>query len=664
MADNEEPQFVSLAQRKAALLQQQQIDNPNKFVAAGKRPPPAPPTKSATIPPRPTADFRSKTTSITPSFTKQANNEPAAVKTLLPPPTIERQLDLSPKVHQRPPPPPLPTRKASQPSPGLPPLPSRRPSEQLVVRRTSNDSLISQNSAISAFSVGGRSSASSMSTETVRRLPPPLSEANLPPLPPTKREQEEKLKQAKDEEARRKQEETKAKLARAPLISPRPMPSIHRMPSRGDGTLRPALPTRPTRSPSPQARPMILPAFRDNVQEKPPPMPRRPAAGPEAKAPPPIPLSSRPSMSQIEAIKARKAAAAATDECLICRDFSEPDAVAARYPRQSLRDTSTDYLAHVLCGPFSSPTDKARAIFTWLHHNIDYDTEAFFGNNVKHATPEMTIAKGLAVCGGYAGVYVAIASKAGLECIMVTGHGKGYGYHPSKPGDPLPPRNPGGHAWNAVRIDGGEWKLIDSCWGSGHLGDDNRYHRQFHANEFTASNEDFGLKHYPADANQFFRKDGKSLTWEEYIIGPRGLGFEALQTYGVVDEYGINQQSFIPPQKTIRINATGVTRFQYMKKCVHWDHIKNGSGAPYPMTLKIGGLDGRSEDWVPFDYDGTYWYVDITTKHLGAPGQTVNAYSVTSVDGKDARGMSKREYEMKKGKFAMGFQTVATWTLA
>ena len=86
---------------------------------------------------------------------------------------------------------------------------------------------------------------------------------------------------------------------------------------------------------------------------------------------------------------------------------------------------SLDWLATQLTSPFPSQTDKARAIFTWLHHNIDYDVVAFFGNNVQGSTPASTLNTGLAVCEGYAGLYAALATKAGMESIVVGGHGKG-----------------------------------------------------------------------------------------------------------------------------------------------------------------------------------------------------------------------------------------------
>jgi transglutaminase-like putative cysteine protease len=111
--------------------------------------------------------------------------------------------------------------------------------------------------------------------------------------------------------------------------------------------------------------------------------------------------------------------------CLVCRDFSGPDAHAARFPRESIPSHDIHWIARELTAPFTGPTDKARAIFTWLHHNIAYDARAFFGNNVQGSTPASTMASGLAVCEGYAVLFNAMALAAGVESIVVTGHGKG-----------------------------------------------------------------------------------------------------------------------------------------------------------------------------------------------------------------------------------------------
>jgi protein disulfide-isomerase-like protein len=384
--------------------------------------------------------------------------------------------------------------------------------------------------------------------------------------------------------------------------------------------------------------------------------------------PPPINLSSKPSMAQVKAVSATstiKSSSSSSSGCLLCRDFSGPDHIASQYPRESLPRShdNTGYLADVLCRPFSSATDKARAIFVWLHHNIAYDVDAFFGNRVKNVSPADTIQSGLAVCGGYAGLFTAIALKAGLEAIMVTGHGKGYGYSPLKPGESCPPPNPGGHAWNAVRIDGGEWKLIDPCWGAGNVGNQ-VYNKRFKPSEFTKSNEDFGIRHFPADRAHFFRSDGRIPTWEEYYIGE--IGGESLKIFSSADDHGVSTTSFSPPRKHITAAASHseeVMRFQFSKTCTHWDFEKNGQGKPYCMVLKVGGVDGRKEDMIPFEFDGFWWWVDVRVKELGCKGQTVSLFAVTEVDGRAARGMSREVWLGKKGRCGMAFGGVAEWEL-
>ena len=380
--------------------------------------------------------------------------------------------------------------------------------------------------------------------------------------------------------------------------------------------------------------------------------------------PPPINLSSKPSLAQVKALQSRPSPAAPpTSGCLLCRDFSSPDQTAAQYPRQTLprSNDTTGYLADVLCGPFSSATDKARAIFTWLHYNIAYDTVAFFGNNVKHVDPKDTISSGLAVCGGYAGLFSAIALKAGLEAVMVTGHGKGYGYSALKPGESVPPPNPSGHAWNAVRIDGGEWKLLDACWGAGNVGNQ-VYNKHFTPSYFTMSNDDFGLKHFPQDDGYFFRSDGTIPTWEQYYLGPNGG--EPLTVFGSGGEdHGINGRSFQPPLKHIKVQSGETVRFQFSKVCEHWDHEKNGKGQPYPLILKIWGVDGRKEDYVAFESNDFWWWADINARDLGAPGQVITCMAVETINGKNARGMTRMDYLQKKGRSAMSFGGVAAWEL-
>ncbi|KAK4121749.1 hypothetical protein N657DRAFT_647952 [Parathielavia appendiculata] len=658
MADTEEPRFTTLAERIAALNQQKNFQAP----PPGKRPPPPPPPvrsltedvskksagKSPTIPPRP---VRAATERLPPPLPRRTTGHENG----------EQAAGSSPGRLAAPPP--LPARSSQKDTP--PKLPTRRPSTQtLAARRNSNASDVSQLSAVSSLSLNHTKSATpSIASETQpsRRLPPPLEQAKLPPLPPTRRELEAKAKEAAGKEASNS----------TPSLPPRRIADPPR------ASLPPRLPSRPANSPavmlseepSPALPMRRLPPAPSSFQTKPsPPL-----------APPPIPLSSRPTLAQIEA-----AAAAATSvfpsaphppsqsyqgpACLPCRDFSAPDAVAAQHPTSTLPrhggggGDPIGHLAHVLCSPFPSPTDKARAIFTWCHHNIAYDAHGFFNKCVPRGlTPTETIFSGKAVCEGYARVYEAIATRAGLECVVVTGHGKGFGFAVVKAGGAIPARNPTGHAWNAVRIDGGEWKLVDACWGAGHLGGDRQYHAAFAPECFTMSNERFGWRHFPAEERHWYRRDGGGLAWDEYMLGP--ARDEPAEWMGDASREGLDESTFAPAQKRLRVHGGGTVRFQVAKVCEHWMPERNGRGKQMLFALMIEGVDGRNKDTIPLESDGFWYYVDVNTRDLGAPGQQVMLVGIETFDGRSARGLTKEEFLRGKGHCGYGCCGLVRWEL-
>jgi transglutaminase-like putative cysteine protease len=192
---------------------------------------------------------------------------------------------------------------------------------------------------------------------------------------------------------------------------------------------KPGLPHREERvsalpPPIPGGRPG-LPARRE---EDTPPLPARrsPANGVNGGGPPPVPTGSRPSLAAINSSKPKPSAS-----CLLCRDFRQADEHAAKYPKESLPNVPNllTWLAKELTAPFDNRTDKARAIFTWLHHNVAYDCDGFFRGNSplkgQYPTPEVTLRYGVAVCAGYAMLFVDLAERAGLRAKQVVGHGKG-----------------------------------------------------------------------------------------------------------------------------------------------------------------------------------------------------------------------------------------------
>lgn len=586
-------------------------------------------------------------------------------------------------------PPPLPSRNSGsvKPSPALPP---RRPSN-LMARRTSGSSDVSQHSTLSSLSLGnGASSTTSHGSEhATYKLPPAFDPSSLPPLPPSRKEREAKEAAAQE-----------AAQPKRPLVSVKSAPVVRQaepqqpqQPEQPQQPPKPKLPPRlPSRPAKPQPsvangdvtpqkqqstsssstqvkRPSILGFGSGSKNQQPPPVPADRPSLPARQSqvgdgPPPIPLASRPTAAQIEAASARVVEPVQPrNDCFICRDWSGPDGVAAQFPRQSLpRNDPVGHLARGLCDPFPSYTDKARAIFTWFHHNIYYDTVSFFGNCVKHMSVEDTIFSGKAVCQGYAETYKAIANRAGLECVLVSGHGKGYGYTPLKEGERPPPPKPDGHAWNAVRIDGGEWKLLDACWGAGHLDSGcGEYKQEFNSSQFTRSNDKFGLSHFPKNPQYQFRNDGRTMSWEEYFIG-RGPG-EAPIFYTNGHQEGIAEDSVEPKDRKIQVYSGEVVRFQFSKICEHWTSEKHGQGKPPLLLLSIHGVDGRKDEMVPIETDGYWHWADVRAQDLGAPGQAIQVAQITSINGQDARGVTAKEYFAKKGKVGMAWAYVMRWEL-
>ncbi|KAL4819686.1 hypothetical protein BDW67DRAFT_173485 [Aspergillus spinulosporus] len=593
-------------------------------------------------------------------------------------------------------PPPLPARKSS--SQLAPSLPPRRPSAASI------DSVTSDASRSTSTSTGRSTGSTRATTPGSVVKAPPWGVGELPPLPP-KRTSTNASTQPIVSPSRPKPT-TLGSNGRLP--PPRPTPPPRRSSGQSVSTVStessvqsrsvPTLPQRRDKSPSPPADET---SGRTQGRRLPPPPPsgaaldkirgsglgglnkRAPNTATEpAGTPPPVPLGSRPDLSAIQATKPRIAVsngapAAAAAACLKCRDFSAPDAHAARYPRQSLPTHDLGWLARELTAPFISATDKARAIFTWLHHNIDYDTESFYNNNVKPATPDSTLASGLAVCEGYAKLFATLATHAGLEAKVVSGHGKGYGYAAPAPGAPLPPYSPSGHAWNVVRIDNGQWKLIDPCWGAGHVqGPGMPYVRSFTPAMFTDTNDEFGLKHFPKDRTQFYRDDGRpEITWEEYILGNPNSPFGAAQPmiFGDAKKHSIGERSFRPAASRISIREPGPMRFQFNLICEHWSLERHSRTKPGLFLLMIHGVDGRKDDRLPLTHwrgpgsngGGDVWYVDVVDpRTLGAPGQKVQLAVLTKFgELEDARGVTVEEYQRQVGRVGMAWAYIAEWEL-
>jgi hypothetical protein len=304
------------------------------------------------------------------------------------------------------------------------------------------------------------------------------------------------------------------------------------------------------------------------------------------RLPPPLPRRLDITSSQLPArptVSLKSSPTSMDHYCLYCRDFSAIDGHAAKFPRREI--TSLTHLSNDLTLPFHNITDKARAIFVWLHHNIIYNTDAFFSGNLKASTPESSLTSGLAVCEGYAGLFAELASLSGIEAQTISGFGKGFGFVPPGKEESVP-KYEGNHAWNAVKLDDGQWHLIDACWGAGHVcSGNNKWVTKLHPQYFCSSAEEFGREHFPQHQDMQFRVSPRS--WEEFIMA------EESPMACSSSEFGINQNTLAPQQKLIYV---GFQEFYIEPLCpikakceARLLMIISPTGKRTPMTRLNGG---------------------------------------------------------------------------
>lgn len=392
------------------------------------------------------------------------------------------------------------------------------------------------------------------------------------------------------------------------------------------------------RKPPPPPKKKVLQAYpessEDGVESEATPPP------PPARRLPPMPtrLPTPPPEPEPE-IQERAADEEEESSCLMCHDFSHVDEHAAMFPRENVQ--SLDHLAYDLTSPWGSETEKFRAIFSWMHHNIAYDTQAFFSGNLRPATAESTLQSGLAVCDGYAGLFVTLSHKAGLQqAYRVTGHGKGLGYTAAGRDAVVPPFE-GNHAWNAAVMDG-EWHLIDPCWGAGAV-DGTSYNPRFAPMWLTSDHVQFGKRHFPEDAS--YQLLEQPMSWEEYILVPEGPVL-----FGDFYQMSFAPDSVLPVEKEVQ--AGSWIHFRVDKLC---EHMSRGEEDNYVYFISTPD-DNRTALTVD-EYGG--WSADV---YVPQGRGEISLYYVTMFDNQDGKGLAVSAFQNGIGRKAMAFGGLARWT--
>lgn len=199
------------------------------------------------------------------------------------------------------------------------------------------------------------------------------------------------------------------------------------------------------------------------------------------------------------------------------------DSIISKYPNFG----DTEKLAEQIQKDFTTEYDKARAIYSWVALNIDYDAKRFFNPSApksftskdqteidreikKYRDNEIkkTFRSKKGVCEDFSRLYEQIGTLSGLNVKVINGDAK------IDFNDIGRKRLYSSHAWNVVEIDN-KWILIDVTWGEGYLD----YKTKTAVKEFTPVYFDTDPKYFYAA--HFPESEYKNLKDKEvYLNGP------------------------------------------------------------------------------------------------------------------------------------------------
>ena len=121
---------------------------------------------------------------------------------------------------------------------------------------------------------------------------------------------------------------------------------------------------------------------------------------------------------------------------------------------------STSTIADYIATNFKTDNEKIRAVFYWTASSISYDVEnrdvrTYTGTLENRMNNALKNKKG--ICNDYAEIFKEIATKAGINTVVISGYTKYNNAVLSRP-----------HAWCGAKI-GDKWYVFDPTWGAGYV---------------------------------------------------------------------------------------------------------------------------------------------------------------------------------------------------
>lgn len=193
----------------------------------------------------------------------------------------------------------------------------------------------------------------------------------------------------------------------------------------------------------------------------------------------------------------------------------------------------------------------------------------------------------------------------------------------------------------------GEWRLFDSCWGSGYIDDSQTYTKRFGPKFFTSTNAEFGKTHYPGDpAYQLISdEDGGPVSWEDYILqtveGP--VLYEDFHTHKFSPQY-------IQPSTKYIQGGTYVS-FNLFKLC---EHISTAQADNYVYFIYL-----PNQNRIPLTLNAEGgWSVTV---YVPPESGDLSMCFVRTFGERDGKGLGVGEYNAGVGRKGMSFGGLGKW---
>lgn len=288
-------------------------------------------------------------------------------------------------------------------------------------------------------------------------------------------------------------------------------------------------------------------------------------------------------------------------------------------------------LAAYLTEPFPEPLHKIRAIFAWVTDNISYDVHSFLNKISRSQQPMDVLKSRSSVCEGYARLTQALGEASNLPIRQISGYAKGAFLSPQRG---MRVDQQGGHAWNSILLHG-QYLMIDSTWGAGHLVTEGApaFKKKFNPFYFLTDPSEFIYSHFPKDnrdqylsppltESDFFELPWVQPLYHKYSLiiqspKPRlpiletsndilDIYIEALDENTSSDIRSISGQLRYDNGQLVPLSGQKAVGYSNERRTVWWIRVICNSPGTFNLNLFLGESSGATVSLQPYVFGKSF----------------------------------------------------------